>query len=66
MMAAVDWSRAWFCIWTDHNGHTGCNTDMLWLSDLYDYASPGSAAVRRGRGHDRHDHSLIEWRPPIP
>jgi hypothetical protein len=33
----VKLARAWYCIWADHNGHTGCNTDMLWLSDLYDY-----------------------------
>ena len=64
MMAAVDWSRAWFCIWADHNGHTGCNTDMLWLSDLYDYvtgfASIAAMAVMIGMI------MLDRWRPPIP
>jgi hypothetical protein len=35
----LNWSRAWFCIWADHNGHTGCATDMMWLSGLYDYVT---------------------------
>lgn len=32
---SATWANIWFCIWADHNGHTGCS-DLMWLSNAYD------------------------------
>ena len=62
-MAAVDWSRAWFCFMADHDHHSGCS-DLMWLSDLYDYAtgfgSFAAGAVMVGMI------MLDRWKPPVP
>ena len=54
----------WFCVlWADPAQRNGCS-DLMWLSDLYDYVtgfgSFAAMAVMIGMI------MLDKWRPPIP
>jgi hypothetical protein len=58
-------TRAWFCLWADHNGHSGCS-NMLWLSDAYDYITgfvslAAVATVLAMMAHDKWRHDRGEF-----